>query len=94
MNEKLIVNGLSFKPFLRIDEIRKQVARVAEEIRRDYEGKNPIFLCVLNGAFIFAADLYRELGMNETHSLCEVFELRGRLFDRQGEAAYRAKCGY
>ena len=67
MNEKLIVNGLSFKPFLRIDEIRKQVARVAEEIRRDYEGKDPIFLCVLNGAFIFAADLYRALDMPESH---------------------------
>lgn len=42
-------------------EILKQVARVAGEINRDYEGKEPVFLAVLNGSFIFAADLIREI---------------------------------
>lgn len=42
-------------------EILKQVARVAKEINRDYEGKTPVFLAVLNGSFIFAADLLREI---------------------------------
>ena len=51
--------GLTFEPYIRREEIAKQVERLAEEIRRDYEGKNPLFLCVLNGAFIFAADLFR-----------------------------------
>lgn len=66
MNEILTVNGLTFKPFLRRSEIEAQLRRVADEIRRDYVGKSPIFLCVLNGAFIFAADLYRELGMTNS----------------------------
>lgn len=66
MNELLTVNGLTFKPFLRKSEIETQLRRVADEIRRDYEDKSPIFLCVLNGAFIFAADLYRELGMTNS----------------------------
>lgn len=61
----VVVNGLTFKPFLRRDEIARQVARVAAEIRRDYEGRNPVFLCVLNGAFIFAADLFRNVGIND-----------------------------
>ena len=42
-------------------EIRAEVKRVADEINRDYAGQNPIFLAVLNGSFIFAADLLREV---------------------------------
>lgn len=42
-------------------EILKQVKRVAEEINRDYAGQEPVFLAVLNGSFIFAADLLREV---------------------------------
>ncbi len=64
MEDKVIVDGLTFVPYLTRDEIKTQVERVASEIRRDLEGKNPMFLCVLNGAFIFAADLIREAGLN------------------------------
>lgn len=39
----------------------QQVRRVAEEINKDYEGQQPLFLVVLNGAFVFAADLMREI---------------------------------
>lgn len=42
-------------------EILSQVARVAAEINRDYAGQEPVFLVVLNGSFIFAADLLREV---------------------------------
>ena len=45
------------------EEIRRQVKRVADEISRDYEGREPVFLAVLNGSFIFAADLLRELSL-------------------------------
>lgn len=65
MDEKVKIDGLSFVPYLREEEIHREVKRVAQELKRDLEGKNPIFICVLNGAFIFAADLIREAGMNE-----------------------------
>lgn len=39
--------------------ILKQVQRVAEAIEHDYAGQRPLFLAVLNGAFVFAADLVR-----------------------------------
>ena len=42
-------------------EIRKKVKAVAQQISRDMEGENPLLLGVLNGAFIFAADLMREM---------------------------------
>lgn len=42
-------------------KIQEQVRRVAAEICRDYAGEEPLFLPVLNGAFMFAADLLREV---------------------------------
>lgn len=65
MENKLKVNGLTFVPYITRDEIQKQVKRVALELRNDLAGSQPIFLCVLNGAFIFAADLFRELEIND-----------------------------
>lgn len=65
MENKLKVNGLTFIPYLTEEQIQREVKRVAAEIRRDMEGKAPVFLCVLNGAFIFAADLFREVGIND-----------------------------
>lgn len=65
MENKVKVDGLTFVPYLRREEIQKQVKRVASEIARDLEGTSPVFLCVLNGAFVFAADLIREVGIND-----------------------------
>lgn len=50
-----------FVPSITAEEIMTQVRRVASEINRDYEGESPLFLVVLNGAFVFAADLMREI---------------------------------
>ncbi len=51
----------TFTPFIPAEKILEQVHRVATEINRDYEGTSPVFLVVLNGAFVFAADLMREI---------------------------------
>lgn len=40
-------------------EILRSIKAVAEQINKDMAGKNPLFLAVLNGSFIFAADLMR-----------------------------------
>lgn len=66
MENKVSINGLTFVPYITRDQIQAEVVRVASEINRDLVGADPVFLCVLNGAFIFAADLLRELGINES----------------------------
>ena len=63
--EEITYQGLTFEPYIRREEIAKQVHRLAQEIKRDYEGKTPIFLCILNGAFIFAADLFRACELHD-----------------------------
>ena len=45
------------------DEIKQAVARLASEISRDYEGKQPLLIGILKGSFVFMADLLRELDL-------------------------------
>lgn len=55
------VHDKEFISYITSGEIEKQVARVAAEINRDYRGKKPVFIAILNGAFIFAADLFKQI---------------------------------
>lgn len=45
------------------DKIKKAIARLAEQIRKDYQDKNPLLISVLKGSSIFIADLIREINM-------------------------------
>ncbi len=49
------------------EEIQKTVSKIAEKINNDLHGKVPLFIVVLNGAFIFAADLFKKINID-----CEV----------------------
>lgn len=53
------IKDKTFKTSIPETEILKRVKAVAEKINKDMEGKNPLMLAVLNGSFIFAADLMR-----------------------------------
>ena len=55
----MLVHDLHFKPFLSESVIQTVVRNIATDLRRDYEGKVPLFIAVLNGAFMFAADLMK-----------------------------------
>ena len=45
------------------DKIRQAVVKLTSEIRRDYQGKQPLLIGILKGSFVFMADLVRELGL-------------------------------
>ncbi|MBR1400870.1 MAG: hypoxanthine phosphoribosyltransferase [Prevotella sp.] len=53
------IKDKKFKPFIPEAQIRESIKAVADRINRDMEGKNPLFISVLNGAFVFTADLMR-----------------------------------
>ena len=55
------VHDKEFIPYLTSAEIEVQVQRVADEINRDYAGKKPLFVAILNGAFMFASDLFKKI---------------------------------
>lgn len=64
IQEKYQINDLEFKLYLNVKQIDEIVSRLAKQITVDYTGKNPIFLMILNGSFIFAADLLRKINMD------------------------------
>ena len=45
-------------------EIKKRVKLLANKINEDYKGKNPIFIGILNGCYVFMADLLREIELD------------------------------
>jgi hypothetical protein len=58
---RVTINDKTFETSIPEAEIQKRIKEVAERINRDMAGKNPLLLAVLNGSFIFAADLMRNL---------------------------------
>ena len=52
-------------------EIQKRIAELEKQITEDYKGQHPVFLVVLKGAFLFAADLLREVNLD-----CEITFIR------------------
>jgi len=61
----------SFRPFITAKEIDEAIKKLALKIQEDYEGKTPLFIGILNGSFLFTADLVREFSGD-----CEVSFLR------------------
>jgi hypoxanthine phosphoribosyltransferase len=61
------VNGDTFVEMLSEARIRRRIRALARQLNRDYRGRVPVFIGVLNGSFIFFADLIREIRVD-----CEV----------------------
>lgn len=59
--ERIKVGDKEFVVSIPEADILKEIDRLADRLNRDLEGKNPLFLCVLNGSFVFAADLFRRI---------------------------------
>jgi hypoxanthine phosphoribosyltransferase len=67
MKKTISVNKEKFVLFLSEKKIQDRVRQLGRTLNRDYKGKVPIFIGVLNGSFIFFADLIREITID-----CEV----------------------
>ncbi|TND09956.1 MAG: hypoxanthine phosphoribosyltransferase [Bacteroidetes bacterium] len=65
--DSITLGDKSFIPYIPEAKILESIGQVAARINRDLEGKRPLFLVVLNGAFLFAADLLRHISLD-----CEV----------------------
>lgn len=59
--ESIHIKDKKFAISITEEQILKEVDRVAEEINRDLKDKNPLFLSVLNGSFMFTADLMKRI---------------------------------
>lgn len=57
------VKDKRFRLSIPADELHEAIRRVAGQITKDYAGRRPLFLAVLNGSFMFAADLLRQVDL-------------------------------
>ena len=59
MNDRLLIHGRPFKPYISEEEIRQRVTAIGADLKKRYEGKRPLMIGILNGAFVFISDLCR-----------------------------------
>jgi hypoxanthine phosphoribosyltransferase len=55
------VHDKQFEPYLDASTISERIKLLAAQLSADYDGKKPLFIAILNGSFMFAADLFKEL---------------------------------
>lgn len=60
-DQEITLGGLDFRLMISEEEIREKVVALGQKITEDYANDPPLFIGVLNGAFIFAADLMRSV---------------------------------
>lgn len=71
------VHDKVFKPFINRETIEKRVGELGKQIDADYEGKRPLFLAILNGSFVFAADLFRHITVDAEISFIKLASYKG-----------------
>lgn len=74
---KQLILDKTFVPYLTELELQKEIKRMADEINRDYEGKKPLFIAILNGSFMFASDLFKEITIPSEISFIKLASYKG-----------------
>ena len=62
--ETVTYKGLTFQPYITSETIQQRINELGKQIGSEYAGKCPLILCVLTGAFPFASDLFRAIGID------------------------------
>ena len=60
----ITVHDKQFETFLSDEAIQKRVREIAEQINNEFKGKRPLFIAILNGSFMFASDLFKQLALD------------------------------
>ncbi len=63
MNRQIKLKDKNFKPFIVEERIAEAVKKIAGQVNSDLENEFPLFLAVLNGSFMFASDLLKEISI-------------------------------
>ncbi len=71
------VHDKQFKPYINAKQINEQIDKLANSINEDYVGKTPLFIAILNGSFIFAADLFKAITIEAEISFIKLASYKG-----------------
>lgn len=71
------VKDKQFELFISEDKLQSEIKRIADSICNDYLGKSPLFLVILNGSFMFASDLFKNIQLPVEISFIKVSSYAG-----------------
>jgi hypoxanthine phosphoribosyltransferase len=77
MESTIKVKDKEFEVFIPYEKIDAAISVVAENINKDLNGKDPLFLIILNGAFMFAADLLKKVKIECSLSFVKLASYEG-----------------
>lgn len=67
----------SFEIYLPEEQIQEKIRGIADQLNRDYKNKRPLFIAILNGSFMFAADLFKYLTIDAEVCFIKLASYRG-----------------
>lgn len=73
----ITIHDKNFVPYITEAKIKERVKAIAAEISSDYAGKKPLFVAILNGAFMFASDLFKELNIEAEIAFIKLASYKG-----------------
>ena len=73
----MIINSKKFKKFISKNKIQNRIGQIARQINKDYKNKQVLFLCVLDGSFMFASELYKKINLKSEISFVKIKSYEG-----------------
>jgi hypoxanthine phosphoribosyltransferase len=67
----------TFEPYLKEAAIQEKITKLAGQLNKDYAGKRPLFLSILNGSFLFTADLFKQITIEAEVSFIKLASYKG-----------------
>ncbi|MBX2931211.1 MAG: hypoxanthine phosphoribosyltransferase [Chitinophagaceae bacterium] len=77
MSSTITLQDKEFVPFISEQEITEKIKTLATQLAKDYDGKKPLFIAILNGSFMFAAALFKELAIEAEISFIKLASYKG-----------------
>ncbi|MEO8149806.1 MAG: hypoxanthine phosphoribosyltransferase [Bacteroidia bacterium] len=74
--QEVTIHDKTFRKLIDAEKLQERVHEIAMQINKEYHGRKPLFLGVLNGAFLFAADLFKGISLE-----CEISFIRVSSYD-------------
>jgi hypoxanthine phosphoribosyltransferase len=71
------VHDKEFEPYLSAAQITERIREIARNINSDYAGKKPLFIAILNGSFMFASDLFKEISIESEICFIKLASYKG-----------------
>lgn len=71
------VNNKKFQPYINTADLQKRIQELAANISKDLAGERPLFIAILNGSFMFAADIFKHITIEAEISFIKLVSYKG-----------------